>query len=373
MPRIALISALLVALAGWTTAWAQTNAGYPTNWSQPGRGPSTPDGWFPQGGTCYQPMPYQSPLETTYVTTDVVAFRRDWQASQSFATLNTPTNGVLGTHDLDFVNQPGLRVLAGRRFNDCLAIEASFLGLLQWDETRAVRDLTVNSQGTAGNLFSPLTNFGRPAQVGLDFNTSASIRILSQFNGGELNLRQRLNTTPSIMQASALYGIRYLNAHERLEYRTRSLSPAPVGTDNAVDVVARNSMFGVQIGGAVEFRVEPRCWLSFEAKGIMLGNDAGQQTQYTVGPIGGPSATINGQHAQERVAFATDLAATAVWKFTPAIVGRVGYQGILVDGLALASDNFTRNAPFMTTAPTQISNSGHLAFHGPFTGVTVTW
>jgi hypothetical protein len=318
-------------------------------------------------------MLYQSPLETTYVAADAVAFRRDWQPSQTFATLNTPTNGVLGTHDLDFVNQPGLRVLAGRRLNDCLAIEASFLGLLQWDESRAVRDSTVNAQGTTGNLFSPLTGFGSPAQVGLDFNTLASLRIVSQFNNGELNLRHRLDTTPSIMQASAIYGIRYMNVHERLEYRARSLSPTPAGTDNAVDVTAKNSLFGVQLGGAVDFRVEPRCWLSFEAKGVMFGNDAGQQTQYSVGPIGGPSATINGQHTQERVAFAVDMAAAAVWKFTPAIVGRVGYQGILVDGLALASDNFTRNAPFMTTAPTQISNSGHLAFHGPFTGLTVTW
>ncbi len=372
MPRIVLISALLATLTWSATAWAQSSAGYPTNWSPPGRGPATPD-LFPPAGACYQPLLYQSPLETTYFTTDVVAFRRDWAASQTFATLNTPTNGVLGTHDLDFVNQPGLRVLAGRRFNDCLAIEASFLGLLQWDEARTVQDSTVNAQGTTGNLFSPFTNFGSPAQVGLDFNTSASLRIISQFNSGELNLRQRLDTPPSIMQVSALYGIRYLNIHERLEYRTQSLSPAPAGTDNAVDVLAKNSLFGVQLGGTLDFRMAPRCWINFEAKGIMGRNEAGQQTQYTVGPIGGPSSTINGEHVQGRMTFAADLATTAVWKFTPAIVGRVGFQGILVDGLALASDNFVRNTAIMTTGPNQLSHSGHLALYGPFAGLTLTW
>ena len=372
MPRFALICALLVMLACGTTARAQDELDYPANWSRPGRGPSVPN-MNSTAGACFQPQLYESPLETTYITADVVAFRRDWQASQTFATLSTPTNGVLGTHALDFTNQPGLRLLAGRRFNDCFAVEANFLGLLQWDETRTARDSTVNSQGTTGNLFSPFTNFGSPPQVGLDFNNFASIRILSQFNTGELNLRQRLNTPPSIMQVSALYGFRYLNVHERLEYRTQSLSPVPTGSANAVDVVTKNSLFGLQIGGMIDFRIEPRCWINFEAKAIMLHNDAGQQTQYTVGPIGAPGTTINGARAQGQMAFAGDLAATAVWKFTPAIVGRVGYQGILVDGLALASDNFTRNALLMTTAPTDLAHNGHLAFHGPFTGVTVTW
>ncbi len=372
MSRVAQTGILLLLTLGcWTTARAEDDACCSCPMDRPGVW-YTPDLASP-AGLCAKPFLYQSPLETTYFTADTVAFRRDWQAKQTFATLNDPTTAVLGTHNLDFVHQPGLRVLAGRRLNDSLAVEASFLGLLQWDELRSVQDSTLNSQGTLGNLFSPLTNFGSPAQLGLDYNSFVSIHTVSQFNNAELNLRHRLDTPPSGMQVSFICGVRYMNVRERFEYRARSFSPSPVGTANAVDVVTKNGLIGTQIGGLADFQIEPRCWISFEAKAVMLANDAGQQTQYTVGPLVGPGTTTSGARNQERVTFAGDLTATAVWKFTPAIVGRVGYQGIFIDGLALGSANFLLNAANMTTAPNELARGGHLAYHGPFAGVTVTW
>ena len=197
MPRIALISALLMTVAWWTTAWAQTNTGYPTNWSQPGRGPSTPDGWFPPRGSCYQPIlvPIAARNDVRYDRRGGVSARLASLARLSPPSILPPTacwGPTIWTSSINLA----CACWPGGGSTIVLAIEASFLGLLQWDESRAVRDSTVNSQGTAGNLFSPLTNFGNPPQVGLDFNTLASLRIISQFNNGELNLRQRLNTSP---------------------------------------------------------------------------------------------------------------------------------------------------------------------------------
>jgi hypothetical protein len=54
-------------------------------------------------------------------------------------------------------------------------------------------------------------------------------------------------------------------------------------------------------------------------------------------------------------------------------VARFGYQGIFIDGLALGSDNFLRNVPNMTTDPSELAKDGHLAYHGPFAGATLTW
>jgi hypothetical protein len=302
-----------------------------------------------------------------------VAFRRDGQPSQAMASLNTPTHTVLGTNDLAFVNQPGLHLLAGRRLNNVFAIEGNFLGLLKWDESRAVQNSTLNSQGTLGNLFSPLSHFGQPAQVGIDYNNFASIHTISELNTAELNIRQRLETPPSLMQASGLYGFRYINIHERFEFRSRSLSPAPSGTNNAVDVVTQNGLFGFQAGGTLEFRIEPRGWVNFEAKGILCQNNASQATQYTFGPAAGPTSTVDSGAAKGRVALGVDVAGSFVWQFTPSIVGRVGYQALIVDGLALASDNFSRNATFIPTGTTDVFRTGSLVYHGPFTGVTVTW
>ena len=368
MPRFVLIVVLLAVAIRPTVAQDVVDDGYPVSSLRiPGVDP------FGLMWPCIEPFIFESPLNTTYVTADMVAFRRDWQELQTFATLDTPTNAVLGTHDLPFVFQPGLRLLAGRRLNDWFAIEASYLGLLDWNEIRAVRNETVNALGTDGNLFSPFSNFGDPPLVGFDYNFFSSIKIVSTFHNAEINLRQRLATPPSCLQATALWGLRYINIHDDFSYRTQSAEPTPGGTNTAVDVEATNSLFGVQVGASVEFQFERNWWLMFEAKGMLLANSSSQTTDYTVGPLAGPDTTVSGTRSQGRATLGGDLAAVVEWKVTPAIVARFGYQGIFLDGLALGSDNFLRNIANMTTDPNELSDEGHLAYQGPFAGVTVTW
>ncbi len=368
MPRLVLFVALWALACRWAPAQEVGEVGYPVSSLRiPGTDP------FGLMWPCIEPFIFESPLNTTYVTADMVAFRRDWQALQTFATLDTPTNAVLGTHDLPFVYQPGLRLLVGTRLNDWFALEASYLGLLDWNEIRTVRNETVNVLGTEGNLFSPFSNFGDPPLLGFDYNNFASIRVVSTFHNAELNLRQRLDTPPSVLQATAIWGLRYINVQDQFSYRTQSLEPTPGGTNTAIDVQTKNDLFGVQVGASVEFQVERRCWLLFEAKGMLLANSSSQRTAYTVGPLAGPDSTANGTRAQGRAMLGGDLAATLEWKVTPAIVARFGYQGIFLDGLALGSDNFLRNLANMTTDPNELSDEGHLAYQGPFAGVTVTW
>lgn len=368
MPRIALIAAVLLALSCRTPARAvETACGFPWAFGDP-----CVDA-FGLTDSCCEPMLCESPLEATYVTVDMVAFLRDWQASQTFATLDTPTNPVLGTHNLVFAYQPGLRLLVGRQFDQRRAIEASFIGILQWNEVRAVADSTVNTLGTAGNLFSPFSGFGDPALVGFDYNNFASIRSISSFNNVEINLRQQLPTASGCIQASGLAGVRYINVRDQFVYQTRSLEPVAPGTDNMVDVLARNSMIGVQGGGALDFRIERRAWLSFEGKLLLLGNGSSQQTAFTTGPLVGASTTVTGARSQSRVTLGADLAGTFLWKLGPSFIVRAGYQAIFLDGLALGANNFLRNVPVMTTNPNELSQNGRLAFHGPFAGLTLTW
>jgi hypothetical protein len=368
MLRIALILLLLLACP-LLPAQEVVDDGYPVSSLKfPGVDP------FGLAWPCIEPFIFESPLNRTYVTADMVAFRRDWAASDTFATLGTTaTNSVLGTHDLPFVFQPGLRLLAGRRVNDWIAIEASYLGLLDWNEQREVRNTTVNSLGSEGNLFSPFSKFGNPPIVGFDYNDFASIKIVSTFHNAELNMRQRLATPPSILQASAIWGLRYINIYDQFTYKTQSAEPVVGGTNTNIDVQGRNNLYGVQVGMAVEFQIERRCWLLFEAKGMLMANSASQQTEYTTGPLARPDATITGAHSQGRVTLGGDLAATLEWKITPGIVARFGYQGIFLDGLALGADNLLRNLAGMTTNPNLLSDDGHLAYQGPFAGVTATW
>jgi len=368
MLRILLVVAVLLLACHRAPAQDVVDDGYPVSSLRlPGVDP------FGLAWPCIEPFIFESPLNQTYVSADMLAFRRDWQSSQPFATLDTPNNPVLGTHDLPFVFQPGLKLLVGRRMNDWIALEGVYLGLLNWNETREVRDTTQNSLGTDGNLFSPFSKFGDPPIVGFDYNNLASISIVSTFHNAEINLRQRLGTPPSCLQASALWGLRYINIQDRFSYRTQSFEPTPGGTATAIDVNTSNNLFGVQVGMAVEFQIERRCWLMFEAKGMLMSNTASQETSYAAGPLAGPDVTVTGSRSQGRAMLGADLAATLEWKITRGIIARFGYQGIFLDGLALGSNNFLRNLAGISTNPNELSDDGHLGYQGPFAGVTVTW
>jgi hypothetical protein len=319
------------------------------------------------------PFPYQSPLQRTYFATDFVSLQRRDSSTIRLATLGTTTTTMLTSRDVDVLNEPGLRVTFGRRFNNDFALETTYFGLFQWDNTASVHNATTNSLGTSGNLFSPFTSFGNPATVGFDYNNFVSGRTETKLDNFELNLRQRLDMPYSNVQVTALYGFRYLSIRDLFEYRSRSNSPVLGGTANLADVLAKNNMYGVQLGGSIQFHIERRAWLDFEAKGIMLQNDMQQQTAFTTGPLAGPGTTTSGSNSKGRISFAGDIQGSCVWQFTSRIVGRVGYQAVFIDGVALGAENFNANSLVVASSPTGIAYKGQLTFHGPFVGLVFTW
>jgi len=317
------------------------------------------------------PLPYVSPLATIYATADLVGLTRS-HASGNFAATG-PGRIALSGHDFDFAFQPGMRLLLGARLTDYAALEASYFGLFDWNEQRSVTNGDMNILGTNGNLFSPFSNFGQAPQGGLDFNYFIDVQVETQFNSGEINLRRRIDLPYSTAQASMIFGTRYLDVKDRFQYRSQSLIPNPAGTLITDVVDTNNRMLGPQIGGALELNVAPRGWLNIETKGAMLFNEASQSTLFTRGPLAGPGTSVYGTRSDQRLAFAADVQATLCWKFTRAIVGRVGYQAVFIEGLALGSENFGQNAANVLVDPSQLVKDGNTVFHGPFTGLTITW
>ncbi|MBA4018452.1 MAG: hypothetical protein C0483_14895 [Pirellula sp.] len=327
---------------------------------------------FIQDEPLFPPTPYISPLGNLYFTGDFVGFTH-LTPTASYAKLNRTTT-VLSGNDFDFANQPGMRMLLGARLTDYYSVELSYLGLFDWNDYQSVRNLETNTQGTQGNLYSPFTGFGFPAQAGLDYNNFVSIASETQLNTGELNFRRRVDLPSSGFQASGIWGVRYMSLADRFAYRSRSNSPTPLGATVADDVIASNRMFGAQVGGSLQMHVERRAWIDIEAKGIMFTNDSSQNTTFTTDTLAGGAATTTfGARSQQRVSFGVDLQAALSWRFSRFIIGRVGYQAIFLEGVSLAANNFTTNARNANVDPSELSNNGHMTFHGPFTGLTVTW
>jgi hypothetical protein len=285
-----------------------------------------------------------------------MALRRDSGDDGDFAFLGTEP--VLNAVDLEFEYQGGARTLIGREFGEHYAIEGSYFGLMDWDAMRAVRSV-------GGALISPFTNAGAPPVIGLDANTLASIRTQSNLDNIEISIRQWLYTPPSMMRASALYGVRYMAVNEDFAYRTESAAAA-----NAIDVRTENHLVGFQFGGSTEYYIEPRAWITFEGKATLC-NNAGEQT--TTGNVGVAATPVDNTAVADRTGLIGEISLTLMYAFTPNTVGRIGYQAMWVEGLALASDNFERDLQTLTLGPAELVHDGNLVYHGPFVGLMTTW
>ncbi len=352
-----------------------SGCGSESSWpSDFGSGGFCPADWFTVPDSCPSPRPiYESPRRRIYGLADGIALKRSQSGTQDFAMFGSPGPIVLSTQDLEFEYQGGVRGLVGMQMSEMFAVEGSYFGILQWDESQAIRDTRVNSLGTAGNLFSPFSNFGVPRMVGFDYNTTVSIRVESSLENAELNLRQVLDTAPSLMQATVLYGFRYINIDEKFEYRSQSFAPAPPGSSVAVDVNTGNRMFGFQLGTMLEFNVDRRCWLNGEFKAGIFHNTADQNTNFTTGPLAGPPTTLPGGARSEVTTFMLDGSASVMYQFSRSCVVRAGYQAVWLDGVALATENFSQNATLLGLGPTQLAKDGSIVYFGPFAGLMMTW
>ncbi len=282
---------------------------------------------------------------------------RDVDPATDIAALDVRGNTVLSTRDLDNPFNAGPRILIGRTLNECFQIEGSYFNLKQWDDTAAVRDVD-------SDLISPYIS-----GTGLNANSLIEIRGESYLQSAEINLRQSLPMPPGRMAASYLIGFRYVGIDERFGYGATTLA----GLTNRATASVENDLYGLQIGGLVEFYKEPCWWINFEVKGAICHNPAVLNTRYT--NLGDAAGRFTGHASENSTAFLGDIALNAVFRYNENIAARLGYQAIWIDGIAVAADNFLANRDVNTIrlGPTQIDTKADVVYHGPFAGLEVAW
>jgi hypothetical protein len=312
------------------------------------------------------PLPFCDPVcrPNFFAVFEAVSLARKIDEDQVFATLGTSTNDVLNANDFHFHQEAGMRVSVGARLSRGYVTEITAMGLADWDDTRAVSDASINAGGTAGNLFSPFTGFGSPPRIGLDFNDTVSIRLISSLDTLEWNLRQNLGASKSgSFAASAIYGFRYLRVGERLEYRSHSTLPLPAGSVNAVDVAMDNHLYGLQLGTSLDFR-RRSWWVNLEGKAALCHNGMAEEVAASMVSMADPlNAPIDRVREEGSAAFVGQLSAIVELQLTENWIGRVGYQAIFVDGLALAS----------RSEPAELLHGASALYHGPIAGLFVSW
>ena len=231
--------------------------------------------------------------------------------------------------------EPGVRMGMILFSDDCgRDVEFSYL---QTD--RYGHDQTITSPNP---IIFPFFN-GLPANP----STSNRVDLESGLKSFEVNLRQRYGSRMTL-----LAGLRYWELSEYF-----NITDGNGGFFSATD----NDLYGFQIGADVQWLRVRRSVLFTTVKGGVYYNNADVQGRASVGAQ--PLEFIDDE---DEVAFAGELAAGLLIPMGPQADLRIGYQGILLDGVGLAPDQLDNYNIFTGSGSL---DSATVVYHGGFLGI----
>lgn len=260
--------------------------------------------------------------------------------SSSNATLATTALGVetLNAEGLDFDAELGWRIGAAR--NDFLwgwDAEAVFFRVDGWESAAL--------DPTAGAL---LVEYGGVAAVGplqADYN--------SRLTNVEFNFRRRVRPWLTL-----LHGFRYVGLEESLSIGDTASPP------NVLVSETDNDLFGYQIGGEALWLEHGRFRLASNLKVGIYGNDAD-------GTFAAPQAAAVYDRVDDTAAFLGEIQVLAAYQLTDHWAIRGGWQGLWIDGVALAPEQ--GNSINVGGGTGTLDFASTPFYHGGFVGLELTW
>jgi hypothetical protein len=304
-----------------------------------------------------------APRDPWYVSTDGIAMQRLYSGLGAAATLGASPSGslALSQQNLDDPFQAGLQFLVGHTFdNTPYQVEASYFWLNPLDVTAQVSDPT-------GNLMSPFSNFGNPTpNTFVDFSTLVSIHEISRLEGGEVNLKYRMQLPDGNPTVTFLFGVRHIGLRENFDY----FNSAPGTPSNTVSAHTNNNIWGPQIGGMIEYGRQD-IWIRAEGKAALCNNQTSRGLEANIDGVDAVHSRISNSTTTEEA----DIKLSMEWRPTASLTARIGYQAMWIDQLALASRNYITDVGTLMDAAAEppINQRGTLIYHGPFAGLQVCW
>ena len=284
----------------------------------------------------------------------------------------TGANIVLSTDDLEFSARNGMRFSAAMQLKGGRNLEFSYFGLLDWSDRAEANE--VDPPGD--NLFSIISQYGTFPAGGFaqtDQSTLHSIEYSSSLDSLELGLRSRWTGPNCVLQGSWMAGVRYLYLLEDFLYHTEG-----TGGFMDYDVATRNSLTGGQIGGDLWVCIVPGFKFGVEVKGGVYGNLATQNTNISADSL---TTAIVEEITTTKAAFALEVGVMFIYKINQNFTLRGGYQSMLIDGVALAPENFNATPPNVFFPPGSggsnrvpgINANGDVLYHGFTVGMEWMW
>ena len=300
------------------------------------------------GGSFVPPIGYDYYFRPHYARVDALFLQRTNTVNGQTVVQTSGTGApVVVTGDFDFPMVAGPKILLGKRSDAYSAWEGLYFGTHFWGSTVTASDAD---------------NLDLPGAVGLgaaDFLLADEMAVSysSQLHNAELNY-VRLGD-----EVSYLAGFRYLNWNERFLIRSEDNV-----NHSLYDLNTTNNLFGAQLGAQA-------CWIGphvdweLIGKAGIFGNTANARQRLS--DINDTVALRDLEASGSSFSFVGDLNLNAVRRLDEVWQLRVGYNVMLVTGLALAPDqlDFT-NTP---TSGTRLDREGSVFLHGANVGIEAQW
>ena len=280
---------------------------------------------------------------------------------------------VLDMNQLEIEEVSGFRVTGAYLVAPATALEASYFGGFSWSSSAAVN--------SAGNLFSVFSEFGFNPLNGFPETDQAHrhrIDFSSELDSGELNLRHRWVSANCVVHSSVLVGARYLRLADDFIYNTQVDTANPYPNQLNYLLQTDNDLVGAQVGGDSMICFTPRFKLGGEAKAGLYGTRSKQATTANFIDNTGTGGIFQELERDTDVAFVGEAGISGIFKVTPRLSLKLGYQVLYVAGVAVAVDNFNTASPLPSggqpsTRTALLDNDGDVFYHGANLGFEWTW
>jgi hypothetical protein len=311
---------------------------------------------------------------------DYMMWKRDNTGrSQPFTSNGIGGPIVLETNNLNFAQyRPGFRFSAAFQLMAANSLEFTYFGQANFTSQAAVRS-------PAGNLFSVFNEFGTNPFLIAAFPEFSSanfqqISYQSTFDSFEINWRKRWMAPNCRYQGSWTLGVRHFILDESFLFASSSQAngfvPAfPLNTiipaRGLAQTFTTNNLTGIQIGTDAWICILPGLRVGGEFQAGVYGNHANVRNVFS-NNLGDPSHSekINSND----VSFVGQANLLATYRFNYQWTGRIGYQFLYVDGVALASENFNPAPPLLNPPRVAtINDNGNVFYHGWNVGLEYMW
>ncbi len=294
--------------------------------------------------------------------------RDDTGADQVFARRGIGPNApiALATTQLDFDHEPGFRILANLQYGSANSFEFGYMGTFNHSTFAE----TVSPNGALTSVLSDFATFPAGGFPETDFTHRQRLSYSSDLDSFEVNYRRRWMAPECRYQGSWLMGVRYVSLNDDLIYQTRGL-----GTQMDFHTNTNNSLTGLQLGGDLWLTLLPGWRMGLEGKAGIYGNYS-RAGAHIVTNL--PFDFVEDSQSSD-AAFIGELNINTLYRLNYNWTLRAGYNFFVMEGVALATDNFNPAPPNGFAVGGQalrepsIINNSDVLFHGMNVGLEYMW